>query len=115
MLNLEKTERFIILLLITILIAGLLFRFYQKSNQIIDVKIRSFDYEGADREIRKVNINEADETALIKLPGIGPSLAKRIIEYRSANGYFRSADDIKKVKGIGDKMFGRIKDEIAIE
>lgn len=115
MFNLEKAERLVISFLVIALLLGIAFRFYQKSNQTIEVKIRSFDYEGAGKEVRKININEADETVLTRLPGIGPSLAKRIVEYRSRNGYFRSPDEIKKVKGIGDKMFNRIKDEIVIE
>lgn len=62
----------------------------------------------------KININTADKTALEKLPGIGPSLAERILEYRKANGRFNEVSDIKKVSGIGDAKFNQMKDKITI-
>ena len=115
MFNLEKKEKFIILFLTSALLAGLVFRAYQKSNQIIDAKIRAFSYEGVQKEPRKININEADERIIARLDRVGPSLAKRIVEYRNKKGYFRSTEELKKVKGIGDKLFEHIKDEVSIE
>lgn len=61
-----------------------------------------------------VNINTADETALDTLPGIGPAMAKRIIEYRQNEGAFQSIEDIKNVKGIGEAKFNKMKDKICI-
>lgn len=66
------------------------------------------------KEGDKVNINEAMQTELEELPGIGPSLASRIIEYRETNGKFEKIDDLKNVKGIGDAKFGEIKDKVSI-
>ncbi|WP_424910661.1 helix-hairpin-helix domain-containing protein [Thermovenabulum sp.] len=63
----------------------------------------------------RININTADETELDKLPGIGPSLAKRIIDYRNTHGPFKKIDEIKNVAGIGDKKFQDIKDLIKTE
>ena len=60
-------------------------------------------------KLKSININTADENELKKLPRIGPAMAKRIIEFRTANGPFNSNDDLKKVKGIGNKTFERIK------
>lgn len=62
----------------------------------------------------KVNINTADEKELDKLPGIGPALAGRIIEYRTANGPFKDITDLKKVSGIGDNKFEKLKDRITL-
>lgn len=62
----------------------------------------------------KININTASAAALESLNGIGPKLAERIIEYRNANGSFKSPEQIKDVKGIGDKTFEKFKDEITI-
>lgn len=62
-----------------------------------------------------VNINTATQTELEELPGIGPSIATRIIEYRDQNGKFKSVDDIKNVTGIGDSKFEKIKDYIKVK
>ena len=61
-----------------------------------------------------VNINTADEKELDKLPGIGPAMAKRIVEYRTENGAFQSPEEIKRVKGICDAMYDKMKDKIAL-
>lgn len=62
-----------------------------------------------------ININTANEAQLTSLSGIGPSKAKTIVEYREANGAFKSIEDIQKVKGIGPATFERIKEDIVIE
>ena len=64
--------------------------------------------------IGMVNINTANESALDSLPGIGPTYAQRIIEYRVANGGFKTIEEIKNVKGIGDKTFEKFKDKITV-
>lgn len=56
-----------------------------------------------------ININSADLETLQKLPGIGEVKAKAIIEYREQNGKFESIDELKNVKGIGEKTFDKIK------
>lgn len=61
-----------------------------------------------------VNINKATQSELENLPGIGPAIATRIIEYRKENGKFSSIDDIKNVKGIGDAKYDKIKDSIEV-
>lgn len=63
----------------------------------------------------KVNINRASEQELQdKLPGVGPVLAGRIVQYRSSNGNFASIQDICNVSGIGEKRFADIKDLISV-
>jgi len=61
-----------------------------------------------------ININTADEKQLDALPGIGPTLAARIVEYRQANGPFKSIEEVKNVSGIGEKRFADIKDFITV-
>ena len=115
MFNLGKTEKFILILLLAALLIGLSLRIYRKHNSIVDVKIKSFNYEPSQGAPLKININEADEEALVRLDGIGPSLARRILAYRSDRGSFGSVEELKKVKGLGEKLFEKIKDEVSID
>jgi len=61
-----------------------------------------------------VNLNTASLSELDTLSGIGATYAQRIIDYREANGGFKSIDEIKNVKGIGDKTFEKIRDQITV-
>jgi competence protein ComEA len=61
-----------------------------------------------------VDLNQAGEQELIAIPGIGPALAKRIVEFREANGPYRRIEDVMKVKGIGEKSFQKIKPFIKV-
>lgn len=61
-----------------------------------------------------ININTADLSALDTLPGIGPSKAQTIIDYRNEKGPFKSINDLKNVKGIGDSTFQKLKSKITI-
>lgn len=63
----------------------------------------------------RVNLNTADAAALESLPGIGPALAQRIIDYRMANGPFQTTAEIQDVRGIGAGIYAKIKDSITVE
>jgi competence protein ComEA len=63
----------------------------------------------------KININTASLAELDTLPGIGPALAQRILDYRSARGGFSTIQEIKDVNGIGDALFQDIKDKITVQ
>ena len=65
-------------------------------------------------EIKKISINSATIEELDSLSGIGPAIAKRIVEYR-AEKPFATLEEIMNVKGIGLKMFERIKDSICVK
>jgi len=62
----------------------------------------------------EININTGSLSDLDSLPGIGPAIGQRIIDWREANGGFEVVEDLKKVKGIGDSIFDSIKNLIAI-
>lgn len=55
-----------------------------------------------------VDLNAATEADLVRLPGIGPVIAKRIVEYREVNGPFKQLRDLRRVKGIGAKTYEKI-------
>lgn len=61
-----------------------------------------------------VNINTATQTELETLDGIGPSTAKKIIDYREENGKFSSIEEIQNVSGIGDAKYEAIKNDICV-
>ena len=62
----------------------------------------------------KVNINTGSLEELDTLPGIGPAIAARIIEFRTKNGPFRRAEDLMNVRGIGEKKFLKLKGRIVL-
>jgi len=65
-------------------------------------------------ETKIVRINTATSEQLDTLSGIGPAMAQRIIDYRTKNGGFKNIEELKLVSGIGDKLFERIKDNVAL-
>lgn len=62
----------------------------------------------------KVSLNTATQAELDSLPGIGEVFAKRIIEYRTTNGFFKTIEDLKNVKGIGDSLYESLKDLVCL-
>lgn len=63
----------------------------------------------------RININTASARLLDTLPGIGPSIADRIIAYRQKNGFFRSIDELAEVPGIGQKKLEAIRDRVTVQ
>ena len=64
---------------------------------------------------KQVNINTATQSELEGLPGIGPSLAKKIMDFRQKNGPFKSTQDLMAVQGIGEKKFEQLKNLITVK
>jgi competence protein ComEA len=61
-----------------------------------------------------ISINNATENELASIPGIGPSMAKRIVDYRTAKGDYSQLEDLRKVKGMGEKLFSKIQEWITL-
>jgi competence protein ComEA len=61
-----------------------------------------------------INLNSATAAELEALPGVGPAMALRIVEYRQKNGGFKKLEDLMHVKGVGEKTFLKLKALITI-
>ena len=80
-----------------------------ESEPLISQETHTLKSSNKKLEKLSININTANEAELVKLPRIGPAIAKRIIEFRNINGPFKSIEDLQKVKGIGKKTINNIK------
>lgn len=71
-------------------------------------------HAGGSQQGKLINLNSATVADLETLPGIGPSLAQRIIDYREKNGGFRRVEDLLEVAGIGPKKFEELRDAVTV-
>jgi len=69
---------------------------------------------GVDSEVQKININRAEVWLLEALPGVGPILAQRIVDYRQQNGAFNHTSELLEIDGIGTAIYERIKPLITV-
>jgi len=104
MFGLTKDERMVILFLLSVALAGagadFLAKIYSPSKTVA----------GFTQEIGKVDLNKADKSLLMSVPGIGEKLAQRIIEYRDREKGFCRVEELKNIKGITGYRFEKIKD-----
>jgi competence protein ComEA len=61
-----------------------------------------------------VNLNTASAEQLATIPGVGPKMAERIVDYRQKNGGFKKVEDLMNVSGVGEKSFLKIKPLITV-
>lgn len=82
-----------------------------------DYRYRDYAIEQKSLQVKsyKINLNLASFEDFDALPGVGPKLAKVIVDDRATNGRFNSVEDLKRVKGIGDKKFQTIKPYLTLE
>lgn len=89
----------------------------EKSEEYISRENSNLEFHennNVSNKTQKVNINTASQTELEILPGIGPSTALKIIQYRKENGKFKNIEDIKNVNGIGENKYNNIKQLIKV-
>jgi len=110
MFNLTPQERRVILFLITMALVGMGINFLVKRNSLVKTFVCF-----AENNIGKVNLNKADKEDLMDIPGLGERLASRILEYRQQNGDFASLEDLKKIKGINDYRYEKLKNLCHVE
>lgn len=118
MLNLTKEEKIVLLFLITCFITGILISYLKQGHLLGFITSEnksgqatvSENIERRMKQLKTVNINTASEEELTFLPGIGTSTAEKIILYRKEHGFFNSLNNLKAVKGIGDKKVEKLKE-----
>ena len=64
---------------------------------------------------KMININKANESELEEIPGVGPSMASKIVNYRKENGEFKNIEDLKNISGIGEKKFEAMREYISVK
>jgi len=113
----KKEQRGILglfIVLIILLIAPVLLELFSSPQSIdhtnFQKEIRAFDQGISQNKAAaiRIDINRADTAELIKLPGIGKVYAGRIIAYRKTLGGFTNVEQLKEIKGIGEKTFLKI-------
>jgi competence protein ComEA len=82
-------------------------------KKLLLVLIAFFTFSGM--AMAAVNLNTASKAELDSVKGIGPKKAEAIIEYRKKNGSFKTVDDLKNVKGFGDKSVANIRSELTVD
>ncbi len=137
-----KNEQKIFLFLSVVFIAGASVKVYRA--YVTPPPARQFDYSASDKEFeersryltsappaaetidsthsaaakkagKKIDLNQASRDDLVLLPGIGESLAEQILIYRDEHGGFSSVDQLRKIKGIGAKKFGKLRPYVKIK
>jgi competence protein ComEA len=86
-----------------------------KKGEIIDVGAKSSYAAKPTAKRGKVNINKAAAEELDKLPGVGPAIAQKIVEYRDSSGGFKSVEELNNVSGMGDAKYKDIKDLVTVD
>ena len=122
--NLTRHEKIFLIVLSALLFAGSLILYLKQSRPRSEITVTRDnlkeeltlkEVEVFLKEERKVNINTAEAEELVVIPGIGQTLALRIVEYRNERGYFEAESDILNVEGIGPSKMEKIKEYIKIE
>lgn len=112
-------ERLVLLFLTMSLFVGLVISLYHKYRTRKEMQAIAIEFSRPETTftpvMRLVNINQAAIEDLDRLPGIGPALAQRIIDFRTKQGMFKKKEDIMRISGIGKKKFEALKDKISVE
>ena len=138
-----KNEQKVFLFLAVIFLAGASIKIYKVYIAPQQIEIKQFDYSKSDsifyersknlsaeqtdtsiaqvterpkknKLVEKIHLNGASKQQLTLLPGIGNAVAEKIIEYRKEHGAFKELDELKNVKGIGEKKFEKLKELVEI-
>ena len=90
----------------------------QRPPLLIEVAVlpaQATPWDEALEDARRIDVNTADVAQLERLPGVGPTLASRIVAHREQHGRFGAPEEITHVKGIGPKTYETLKDYLTTE
>jgi len=119
----NRREQAVVMLVVAALLVGVGISWYKRARlmgQAAPNPIAVVQDSGAGRSQdsgavpRPVDLNQATQRQLDVLPGIGPVLASRIVEYRRRKGGFRSVSELRSVSGIGPKRYAALKDMVTV-
>jgi len=118
----SRAERLVIVILVSGALLGVGINYYRKIHYRVDLSVEpselvksNIDIDKLIIEAKLVNINEAGLEELTRLPGIGATLAERIIDYRHTHGPFKEIEEITRVRGIGPKKFNKMKEFLIVQ
>ncbi|MFA5115520.1 MAG: ComEA family DNA-binding protein [Candidatus Omnitrophota bacterium] len=109
MFNLTQQERRVILFLTALVLIG------SGANFIIKMNSKARTIPALSFDIARLNLNNADKDALMRVPGIGEKLAQRILDYRFREGGFGDIEELKGIKGISGYRYERLKDYVTVK
>lgn len=69
----------------------------------------------AETKAPRIDLNTATAMDLEQLPGIGPTLSRRVVAYRRTHGPFTTVDDITRIRGVGEKTLARLRDQLDVK
>ncbi|MBI4708301.1 MAG: helix-hairpin-helix domain-containing protein [Candidatus Omnitrophica bacterium] len=104
MLNLTQEERRVVVFLLTVVLVGMGINFCLKLNH----KVRRVLC--VDESLARINLNQVTLPQLLRIRCIPKKIAEKIIEYRFTNGSYGQVEELKQVKGLGEKRFNKLKD-----
>lgn len=113
-----RSEKFTLLFLSATLLLGIGTAYFRKHHPPFSLKVISpseiVRHEAAFETSKQVSLRRGDEEDFVRLPHVGPQLAKRIVVYREMHGFQRK-EDILKVKGIGAKTYETLEKLLVLE
>jgi competence ComEA-like helix-hairpin-helix protein len=109
MFSLNDEEKKAVLFLAAVLIAGCAIQYCRQQFPALEQAVCVQDNLG------KVNLNTADERLLMVLPGVGKTLANRIVAYRRDRGAFSSVEELSNIKGFKGGRFQKIRNQVYVE